>query len=853
MQSRPEAHAHRQPEAHLHRPVLAVYWFSLNFQTAALITLVLPRLILGIEESAHATQLARLAALSAAVGMLVPPVVGLFSDRLRLRGGSRDPVIAIGTLVNLAGLLWMRHAGSIDELALALTTAVLGRAAATAAYQALIPDLVPPTEWGSASGQMGAATLIGTIAGLAAGGALPPESVLGLMAVVVLAGALITIWSSRHAHAEARAELGPAAGGPAPAHEPARAEAGHRDFLWAFSGRGFVMFGQSLLMTYVFFFFTDVLGVTNASASTAAVAALAMGGAVLSSVILGRASDRLPRPVPVFFAAVCMAAAAAGFAASGDARTIYAYGVLYGLGYGAFLSVDWALAIDTVPDRRFVARDLGIWGIASDLPGVLAPAAGGVILGLAAAPAVGYERLFLASAASLFVGAVLVLQVGARARHAPLLYRPAAFAVAALLVAASRLKCHLHVYGRPPRDTSGLLAVANHTHDLDGVILPPLVFFADPWRAHIRSAAAERLFQPGHLTPLGPRWLARLLCRFNVGPAVRFLGALPLESDPRHRVLRSLAWEIRARHGDLRWDEVLSEARLREIGRALARARRRAQGPGAPSPVANGAAFGRIGAMRLSDVFRLPLGLVAEELVPLSDLREPYRSELRAAVRPRLVRQFRAIQAALEEGDALYVTPEGRLTPDGRVHRMRELLTRVLPHARGIALAACAYDPFAPGKLAVHVRWLTLDADWAAGADPAARVRAALAAARPVTPGQVAAAALLAEGDGVTCEAWLAAALALVAGLPAGAFLVPELRGPDREAALARAVDCVIARGAAEGGPRYRPREGVRDSRFPHVPDILAHQAAMFWDTVGSIAELAAMGGEPWATPEADT
>ncbi|MBX6350749.1 MAG: MFS transporter [Clostridia bacterium] len=867
MHPRPEAGVHRRPEVHLHRPVLAVYWFSLNFQTAALITLVLPRLILGIEESGHAAQLARLAALSAAVGMLVPPVVGLFSDRMRLRGGSRDPVIALGSLVNLAGLLWMRHASSLDELALALTTAVLGRAAATAAYQALIPDLVPASEWGWASGQMGAATLVGTIAGLAAGGALPPESTLGLMAVVVLVGALVTIWAGRHGHAEPRSsasrgeEAARAAASPAGPGGSVRA-ASHRDFLWAFSGRAFVMFGQSLLMTYVFYFFTDVVGVADASASTAAVAALAMAGAVVSSVVLGRASDRLPRPVPVFFAALSMAAAAAGFAWSGDARTIYAYGVLYGLGYGAFLSVDWALAIDTVPDRRFVARDLGVWGIASDLPGVLAPAAGGVILGLAAAPAIGYERLFLASAASLFLGAVLVLQVGRALRHAPLLYRPAAFAVAALLYVAGRVKSRLAVYGRPPADTRGLLVVANHTHDLDGVILPALVFFADPWRAHIRSAAAERLFQPGHLTRLAPKWLAPLLPGFNVGPAVRFLGALPLESDPRHRVLRSVAYEIRARHGDLAWGEVLSEERLREIARALARLR-----PGGRGADEEGL-MREIARMRLSDVFRLPLGLAAEELVPLADLREPFRGELRALVRPRIARQFRAIEEALAEGDALYVTPEGRLTPDGRVHRMRELLLRVLPVARQVALAACAYDPFAPGKLAVHVRWLLLDPAWATGRrddagateapggarrdDPAERVRLALAAARPITPGQVAAAALLGAPQGLTRDEWLAQAEALLAGLPQGAFLVPELVPPRRAASLEAAVEAVCAAGAARGGPLYLPCEGVRDDRFPHVPDILAHQAAMFHDTTAALRALAATGAAPYAAGEAE-
>ena len=89
----------------------------------------------------------------------------------------------------------------------------------------------------------------------------------------------------------------------------------------------------------------------------------------------------------------------------------------FGLGYGAFIAVGWALAIDSVPQMRDVARDLGIWGMAAGLPSVIAPIAGGWLLARYASPLVGYQTLFLLAGVTFVLGAVSVLLVKPQAHQ----------------------------------------------------------------------------------------------------------------------------------------------------------------------------------------------------------------------------------------------------------------------------------------------------------------------------------------------------------------------------------------------------------------------------------------------------
>merc|ERR1719424_1132735 len=55
-------------------------------------------------------------------------------------------------------------------------------------------------------------------------------------------------------------------------------------------------------------------------------------------------------------------------------------GIIYGVGSGAYLSVDYALALDCMPARKTTAEAFGLWGVAGFLGSTIGPLVGGTLL-----------------------------------------------------------------------------------------------------------------------------------------------------------------------------------------------------------------------------------------------------------------------------------------------------------------------------------------------------------------------------------------------------------------------------------------------------------------------------------------
>lgn len=381
---------------------LNALWVAVQFQEGALLAIVIPAVLLRIDPAGHVWALAALTTLAAVAGTIVPPIAGAFSDREQRRGGDRRIETGIALVVDALAIGALIFATKTWQVGLGLVVATIALTAATTIYQALLPELTPRTAWGTATGVRGALTLLGTVFGLAVAGLLAANAALAITAAVVVAGALsLGIVPSRGTeHAE---------------HAKVR---DRHDLIVTVIARGFIILGMALLNTYVLYFFTDVLGVRNASLETGLVAGSALIGAIVSSILAGVLSDRIDRRLVVAVAGIPMTLSAVGFAAFPDLRFIFWYAILFGLGFGAVFSVGWALALDAIPELGDIARDLGIWATVSNLPMIAAPILGAFVLSHAPNAHVGFRNLFSCAGVCFALGSLTVLRIGARTRAA---------------------------------------------------------------------------------------------------------------------------------------------------------------------------------------------------------------------------------------------------------------------------------------------------------------------------------------------------------------------------------------------------------------------------------------------------
>ena len=396
---------------------ISCFWFAYNFHWGALLAIVLPSQITAIVGDARKELFNGLIPpLGAALSLVVTPLAGALSDRSTSRFGRRRPFMLAGAAFNLVFLLAMAGftGGSNIWLFLLCYLGVqLGNNWSGGPYAGLIPDVVPANQRGSASGWLALMTALGTLAGaIAAGQMIRGEAYspiyLAIAAVVIVFLAL-TVWGVRER--------------PAPRSEHTVRRSlwrdfiprgpAYRDFYLVLVTRALVTMGIYSVFTFFQFFLKDIIHTPNPVEQTSYLIAIIIGAGVPTSLVAGALSDRHGRKPLVYLSGGLMALASVIFifvAFRPSLPFTFAVGALFGIGYGAYQAVDWALAVDVLPKGEAAAKDMGIWHVSLVLPQVLAPAITGLTL-TAFKPVgllLGYTVVFILTALWFVLGTVFV-------------------------------------------------------------------------------------------------------------------------------------------------------------------------------------------------------------------------------------------------------------------------------------------------------------------------------------------------------------------------------------------------------------------------------------------------------------
>jgi len=345
------------------------------------------------------------------VTQLICPIAGKLSDRHASRWGRRRPFIAAGSALALLGFAGMWLASTVVRPVLFLMSLLLAQLGLNVAFSAqcgLPADLQSTSDTegqdspsfnqdspksdqsGSVSGIVAMHSFLGSLVAM---GMLVltrefPEQLQYPMFMVGLASACAVVCSSaREAPSEADAQAEPLT----------LDELGQgflldltrdRDFLWVCVGRMCYYITTSVVV-FNLYYLRDMLHIWGESERRFRLGVMVISAQVVGcacSFPLARLSGRVGRKRVIYGACATMAGTFAVYIVApavgehGSWPLVLAGTLCYGVGSGAYLSVDYALALDCLPKGKTTAEAFGLWGVAGFAGSAIGPLVGGLLL-----------------------------------------------------------------------------------------------------------------------------------------------------------------------------------------------------------------------------------------------------------------------------------------------------------------------------------------------------------------------------------------------------------------------------------------------------------------------------------------
>lgn len=410
MRTRPSNPHHLSPFENL---ALSVFWFTSNMQWTALIIIIVPEVILHMVGAEHSgSAISWLTAAGALLASIIQPIIGALSDRSRHPSGRRRPYMVVGVVGTAIALGAM---GLVQQFPL-FFACYLGLQVfanlASAPYQALIPDIVLFEQRGVASGYMGFMSQAAIIGGVLLPTFVSVRSTFLVLAVLQLVGLLVTLVGVPETPLATSPRAWNAKQFWASFWIPPKQ---HQDWWWVFLTRLLVMLGFSTLEYYLYYYLHFVQHLVNPNAMLDKALIAVTLASLLSVLTAGWLSDRWKRrKVMVIGGGLLMGLAALGFVFTHRLTMVIVFAALFGLGYGTYLSTDWALAVDVLPPTGDAAKAMGLWSISQTLAQTIATAVAGVLLGVLVVRfgnSFSYRALFVMTFIYFIIGSILVTRV----------------------------------------------------------------------------------------------------------------------------------------------------------------------------------------------------------------------------------------------------------------------------------------------------------------------------------------------------------------------------------------------------------------------------------------------------------
>jgi len=315
-----------------------------------------------------------------------------------------------GILFSLIFLSTMALSDSLRGILLSYMLLQVASNTAHGPAQGLIPDLVPPERRGLAAGVKNLFDMSGLIVtSLVAGHLLGQGNVLLAFAVtggILATGTLITLLTTPERPTFSLET-------PITGHGLRMSLRRYPNYTRLLVSRFFILLGIYAVQGFAQYYIRDWLGMPDPAQVTGNLLA-AIGVALILLVFpAGILSDRIGR---VRLNLLAGALAALGIFLLVFARNVvmlYIFGGIIGMATGIFLSVNWALATDLIPQEE-AGKYLGLSNLATAGAGATSRLGGPLIDGLNAlrpGTYVGYPALFLLASIMTLLGTLLIFRI----------------------------------------------------------------------------------------------------------------------------------------------------------------------------------------------------------------------------------------------------------------------------------------------------------------------------------------------------------------------------------------------------------------------------------------------------------
>ena len=393
-------------------------------------------------EHLKGTYLGIVSTAGAAVALITCPLIGIISDRSKFKMGRRRPYLILSVMFASLSLLCLTFAPKYSLFLISFLFLQFFANIGSIPFSALIPDKVSQEQRGEASGIMSFMDVFARIIGAGVGGymmsnrnipnfitshspeflretfekyiasntTVPTIFLIIFIMVILLIYTLIVVKEEPNEN-------------PKPIDKKIFHQAfifdikGNTSFAWLILSRVFYNLAIFTITCFILYYIKDYLNVKDLHKSQLKVGilmAVVSITALPSALLTGYLSDLYGRrKIFIYISSIFMIIVSFSFIMISNFNQALIIGAIFGIAFGAFVTSDWALAIDLLPKEEQSAKNLGIWNYAGVGPQVIAPAIGGIILDRfnLIKDNLGYQVVFGTVIIYLIIGTLLFIKV----------------------------------------------------------------------------------------------------------------------------------------------------------------------------------------------------------------------------------------------------------------------------------------------------------------------------------------------------------------------------------------------------------------------------------------------------------